>query len=153
MDQARALSLGESYHLAVSERDILTIAGNPAMKAEFRRLLDNANDRELHDQIKQFVLDMADRLDDDAQGADRRVDLLDRAGLTIAASITATGIGGIAAGLFAVAATGISLGPFAALLGGLVGLVVTATGRHTLKTRSDESKSSARKLRRLVGRD
>ncbi|WP_353204581.1 hypothetical protein [Sphingomonas sp.] len=152
MERARAVALGNERYSTISPKDLLRIATNPAMRAEFQREFTGSNDPDFRLQIEQFVLDLADSLDADSQSADRKVDLLDRAGMTIAASVTATGIGATAAAFFTGATAGSLLGPIGTLTGGLIGLVAAAAGRHTLKTRSDESKFAARKLRRLIGR-
>lgn len=153
-EEARNVSLGNKKYMEAGSRDLLAIAMSPATQAEFRRQLLLLNDPELHDQIVQFVLALAEAEDDNESDANRRVDLLDRAGLGVAASVTAAGIGATTASLLSVKAivAGSLLGPVGLLVGGLVGLCASAIGRHHLKRRADGSKSAARKLRRLVGK-
>ena len=150
-EEARAVGMGEKRHLEIASGDLVKIADQPAGRAEFQRALKSANDPETKDQVVQFVLDLADSFDESAAAADRKVELVDRAGLTVAASITATGIGTTVTMIANGAAVGALLGPVGLLAGGLIGLVAVASGRHTLKRRSDGSKSAARKLRRLTG--
>lgn len=151
-DEARAVAIGDKPDFGTSPRDLLAIASNPSARAEFQRALAQGNDPSLRNIVEQYLLDLADSRDDTALAADREVELVDRAGMSVAAGLTATGIGTTAAALFTGAAAAILIGPLGVLVGGLVGLVATAAGRHTLKKRSDESKSMARKLRRLIGR-
>lgn len=130
----------------VGRDDLIRIASNPAMRAEFQRLLAIA-DPQLQRRIITYLRDMAEQLDEIGQEADRHVELLDRAGLSVAGSITATGLGGTIVAYMSALSI---VGPIAALGGGLVGVIASAFGRHALKKHSDANKLRAARLRRLT---
>lgn len=102
----------------------------------------------LHD----FVRDMAELMVDAAGDAERKVELIDRAGLGVAASITAAGVGTTVAAVATGAAAGALVGPLGLLAGGLTGLILAAWGRDRLKRNASQSKSWARKFGRLIGK-
>jgi hypothetical protein len=82
-------------------------------------------------------------MEDAAEISELKLDLVDRAGMPVAASVTG-------AAIVAIIVSGGTLGP-ALLLGcGLVGLAASGTSRTLMKLSSRKSKSAARKVRRLI---
>ena len=71
------------------------------------------------------------------------VELIDRAGMGVAVSVTAAGIG-------ALVTIGATLGPIALLIGGLVGLAGSGTGRTVMKLSGNQNLSTAQKIRRFI---
>jgi hypothetical protein len=132
---------------------LLRSRGSPGLRSEFDRRLTALNDPELKRLIVDFVRDMADVMDQSVNDAERKVELLDRAGVGVAASVTVAGIGTTVAAVASGAATGSLLGPVGLLVGGLVGLVASAWGRDRLKRSANVSKSWSAKFRRLAGKE
>ncbi len=92
-------------------------------------------------------------MDQSANDAERKVELLDRAGVAVAASVTVAGIGTTVAAVASGAAAGSLLGPVGLLVGRLVGLVGAAWGRDRLKRNANVSKTWSAKFRRLAGKE
>lgn len=148
--EARSILAGDLKAFSILPHDLLEIAEQSAMRSEFDRRLLGLNDPDLKRLIEDFIRDASEAMNDAALDDDRKVDLLDRAGLSVAGSVTVGGIGlAIAKG----AAGGSVLGPMGMFGGGLIGLIFVAWGRDTLKRRSNRSMSWRRKLRRLIGKD
>jgi hypothetical protein len=142
--EARRLFTSESDRLHFEPHDLLKIAQDAALRAEFRSLYStNINDPALEDLIVEFLEDVATDLEDKSKITEIKVELLDRAGLGVAASVTAAGIA-------AIVATGGALGPIVLVIGGVVGIVSTGAGRTILRTRSQRDISAAQKIRRLA---
>ncbi len=148
--EAREILDGERAEFTLSPDSLVQIAAQPALRSEFSRRLKAINNDELRQLILDFLRDMAGVMDDAASDAERKVDLLDRAGMGVAASVTAAGIGTTVA---ASAAAGSLVGPLGLLVGGLLGLIATAWGRDRLKRSANRSKSWAGKFRRLIGKE
>ena len=148
--EAREILDGARAEFELSPESLIKIAAQPALRSEFSRRLKAINNDELRQLILDFLRDMVEVMDDAASEAERKVDLLDRAGMGVAASVTAAGIGTTVA---ASAAAGSLVGPLGLLVGGLLGLIATAWGRDRLKRSANRSKSWAGKFRRLIGKE
>jgi hypothetical protein len=142
--EARRLLLRESEKLEFDPDDILKIAQDAALRAEFKDLFVTAvNDPQLGNLIIDYLEDVATDLEDKSKISDIRIELLDRAGVGVAASVTAAGIAAI------IVSAG-TLGAFALLCGGIIGLGATGTGRTIMRLNSQRSVSAAQKIRRLA---
>jgi hypothetical protein len=149
--QARATYL-EGSGIGIEGDQVIVIASDTLLRFEFLRIWNSEiNDPDFKRLIEIFLLDLADTLEDEARGSDRKVDLVDRGGFTVAAGVTVVGIGATIAAVGKGAAAGSVLGPGGALVGGLVGLAAVALGRNSLKKRSDGRRFLAEKVRRLIG--
>ncbi len=144
VEEARQVSLGEQKAIETSAADVIRILEDPAMRANLRELLARgSNDKDVVKVIGEFLEDVAGELEDDAKYADTMVELIDRAGMGVAASVTAAGIG-------ALVTIGATLGPIALLIGGLVGLAGSGTGRTDMKLSGNQNLSTAQKIRRFI---
>ena len=142
--EARLLLLRESETLKFEPEDILNIAQDASLRAEFQELFATANNNpQLGNLIADYLEDVATDLEDKSKLSEIRVELLDRAGVGVAASVTAAGIA-------AIIASGGTLGAVVLLCGGIIGLGATGTGRTMLRLKSQKSVSAAQKIRRLA---
>ena len=141
---ARNVLVGDSDRLDFEVYDLLAIVENPALRARFQTLYrELAQNPELGVLVREFLEDVATDLEDKAKVTDIKVDLLDRAGLAVAASVTAAGIA-------AIIATGGTVGAIILLSGGLIGMGSAGTGRTIMKLGGQRDVSAAQKIRRLV---
>jgi hypothetical protein len=143
--EARRVLLKESARLAFDATDVLHIAQDPAMQGEFRELFRNeVNNPQLAQLITDYLADFASDLESSAKISDIKVDLIDRAGIAVAASATVGAIG-------MVVVSGGTIGSILLLAGGLIGLAATGTSRTVLKLNSHKSAVAAERVRRLAG--
>ena len=128
--------------ITASAADVLVIVRSwPARK---RVLADiRTNDRQLVAEAAEFLSEMAKELERSAKGDDRLAALIERAGLSVAGSLTAGGVG-------LMITLGATLGPLGMFAGGLVGLAICGTGRHVLAVRSDGRRDDAADIRSFV---
>lgn len=142
--EARRGLLKDTDRLAFDAADVLRIAQDSAMQAEFREIFrTEVNNPQLADIIVHHLDDVATDLESAARISDIHVDLLDRAGLAVAASVSVAAIG-------MVVLSGGTLASALLLSGGLVGLVAAGIGRTFMKLGSHQGTVAAGKVRRLV---
>ena len=148
--QARLIAAGELTRFTLSPNDLLEIATYPAIRGEFNRKLKELNDPDLQEIIIDFFEDASDSLRELAASNERKVDLVDRAGLAVSASVTVAGIGTTVAAVAGTVLTISLAGPVALFGGGIAGLVICAFGRDWLKRRANRDTFLAAKLQRLI---
>ncbi len=142
--QARRVLLQEADALDFEPGDILAIAQDRAMRADFRnRFRRETNDQELRKLVLEYLGGVAEDLDDAAEIAEIKVELVDRAGMPVAASVTG-------AAIVAIIVSGGTLGPALLLCFGLAGLAATGTSRTLMKLSSRKRKSAAKRLRGFI---
>jgi hypothetical protein len=103
------------------------------------------NDVEFRRLILGYLEDIADEESDASDNTDLAVELLDRAGLTVCASVTAGAIG-------AIIASAAALAPILLLGMAAGGMAVCGIGRTAMKRRGLKRKANARKIRQLADR-
>ena len=136
--------LKETDALAFDPADILRIAQNSALQAEFRAIFrTEVNNTQLADLIVHHLEDCASDLESSAKVSDIKVDLIDRAGMAVAASVTVAAIG------LAVVSGG-AIGAILLLSGGLLGMAASGTSRTIIKLNGHRSMVAAEKVRRLA---
>ena len=117
--EARRVLLKETDALAFDPADILRIAQNSALQAEFREIFrTEVNNPQLAGLIVHHLEHYATDLESSARISDIKVDLIDRAGMTVAASVTVAAIG-------MTVVSGGSFGAILLLAGGLVGMAAS----------------------------
>jgi hypothetical protein len=142
--RARDVLLQEAETLDFQAADILEIAQDRAMREDFRkRFQQETNNLELGKLILDYLDGVAEDMEDAAEISEIKLDLVDRAGMPVAASVTG-------AAIVAIIVSGGTLGPALLLCFGLVGLAVSGTSRTLMKLSSRKSKSAARRVRRLM---
>jgi hypothetical protein len=142
--EARRVLVKDSDRLDFDAADILRIAGDTLLQSEFREIFRNeVNNPQLSDIIVHYLNDLASNLESHAKISEIRADLLDRAGMTVAASVTVAAIGMIVA-------SGGALLSVLLFAGGVLGLAATGTGRTLIKLSSHKSLFAADKVRRLA---
>jgi hypothetical protein len=140
---ARRVLLKETNKLIFDPADMLLIADDIGLQAEFREMFRNeVNNPQLADIIVHYLEDMASDLEGRAAISDIDVDMIDRAGMAVSASVTVAAIG-------MVVVSGGALVPVLLFVGGLVGLGLAGTGRTLLKRGSHRHRMAARKVQRL----
>jgi hypothetical protein len=134
---ARRVLLKETDALAFDPSDILRIAMNSALQAEFREMFrTEVNNPQLADLTIHHLEHCATDLESSSRVSDIKVDLIDRAGMAVAASVTVAAIG------MAVVSGG-SLGAILLLTGGLVGMAASGTSRTIIKLSGHRSSVAA----------
>jgi hypothetical protein len=142
--EARRVLVKETDALAFDLADILLIAQNSALQAEFREMFrTEVNNPQLADLIIHHLEHCATDLESSARMSDIKVDLIDRAGMAVAASVTVAAIG-------MVVVSGGSFGAILLLAGGLVGMAASGTSRTIIKLNGHRSSVAAEKVRRLA---
>ncbi len=135
-------ALLDGHRIDTSPEDVLAIVRSwPARKHVLTTI--KTNDGELVAEAVEFLAELAKRLERNAKSDDRHATLVERAGLTVAASLTVGGIG-------ALVTLGATLGPIGMLAGGLVGLVLCGSGRHILATRADGGRDAVADIREFA---
>lgn len=144
--EARRVLLKETARLAFDAIDILRIAQDPALQGEFKEMFRNeVNNPQFAELIIDYLVDFASDLESSAKISAIKVDLIDRAGIAVAASVTVAAIG-------MVVVTGGTLGSALLLAGGAHRFgCATGTSRTVLKLNSHTSAVAAEKVRRLAG--
>jgi hypothetical protein len=134
----------EGKPIDFSAADIVMIAGDAASRALFQRIFrQEVNDPDLQHHILEYLEEVAEELDDSADTADAKVELIDRAGMPVATAATVAGIGMLVT-------VGVFLGPLALFGGGIAALAISGTGRTWVKLGANRTKAAARKVRRLA---
>jgi hypothetical protein len=142
--EARRVLVKDTDRLVFDAGDILRIAEDTAMQAEFKEMFrTEVNNPQLADIITHHLDDLASDLESAAKISDIRVDLLDRAGMAVAASVTVAAIG-------LVVVSGGTLASLLLLAGGVVGLGAAGATRTRMKLHSHKNMFAAGKLRRLA---
>jgi|GEM_PF-3258428 len=143
--EARRAALKETQRLAFASADIQTITRDPALLAEFREIFrSNVNDPAMSELVVDYLEDFAVDLESRAKVSDIKVDLIDKAGIAIAASVTVAAIG-------SAVVSGGTFGSVLLLAGGLIGLAAAATSRMKLKLYALGCSVAAERIRRLAG--
>ncbi len=143
-DAARRVLLKESDRLDFDAADILRIAQDTAMHAEFREILrGEVNNPQLADIVVHYLDEIASELESRATISDIRVELIDRAGMAVSASVTVAAVGMLAVGGFAI-------GPSLVLAVGVIGLVASGAGRTILRLGGHKHSLAAERVRRLL---
>ncbi len=148
-DEVREVSLGTKNAVDFEAADIVRIAEDAALTAEFRKLfntgINNPEEREL---IREILERMADELEEAAklQGVDSH--LIERFGTIPPAAALTVALGTILHGVTnpvgaVVAATVAGLG--------IIGICISGLGTRTMKRREVLSDADMRKVRRLAG--
>jgi hypothetical protein len=141
---ARQVLVKDTDRLVFDAGDILRIAEDTAMQAEFKEMFrTEVNNPQLADIIIHYLEEFASDLESRAAISDIKVDLIDRAGMAVNASVTVAAIG-------MVVVSGGAVGAILLLAGGLVGLGLTGTGRTLMKLDSHRSMFAAERVRRLL---
>ena len=125
----------------IGSSDILYIAGDPSLRAEFRIAFRGLNDPDSRALVKDYLVNVINDLDEASDRAEIKVDLLDRAALAPSASVVAAGILALIA---APLAAPIALGA------GIVGVIASGAGRTWLRTGVQRNKTTARKIKQLL---
>jgi hypothetical protein len=142
--EARSVLLQEAGKLTFEPADVLRIAKTRATRADFRRRFRQETDnQELREVILDFLEDVAEDMEDDSEVSEIKVDLVDRAGMAVMASVTG-------AAIVVIVVSGATLGSIVLLCGGLMGLTATSTSRTLMKFSSRRSRSTAKTVRRLI---
>jgi hypothetical protein len=142
--EARRVLMKEADRLAFDAADILRIAQDAAMRAEFREMFrTEVNNPRLADIVIHYVESIASDLESRAAISDIKVDLIDRVGMAVVASVTVAAIG-------MVVVSGGALASVLLLTGALVGLAAAGTSRTWIKLDSHKRMFAAGKVRRLA---
>ncbi|PVM86812.1 hypothetical protein DDF62_17310 [Caulobacter radicis] len=144
-DRAREVYLETRPSIDVTPDQLLAIASDVSTQLELVRLVRELNDPEFRQLLILFLEDAADKLEEAAGNADDAADLLDRAGLAPAVTVTT---GAIALTL----ATGGAAVPVVVVFLGAGGMIALGFGRTTLKSKSRREKSGAKKLLSLAAK-
>ena len=143
--EARRAALKETSRLVFSSADIQTITRDPALLAEFREIFrSDVNDPAMSELVVDYLEEFAVDLESRAKVSDIKVDLIDRAGIAIAASVTVAAVG-------SAVVSGGTFGSVLLLAGGLIGLAATGTSRMKLKLYGLGCSVAAERIRRLAG--
>jgi hypothetical protein len=114
------------------------------MQAEFREMFRrDVNNPQLGDIIIHSLEGFASDLEGRAAVSDIYVDLFDRAGMSVAASVTVAGVGMLVV-------SGAVTGAVVLLVSGLAGLGLAGAGRSLMKFSGRKSTADADKVRRLA---
>lgn len=127
---------------SIGASDIIAIAGSQKLRVEFRQCYNQLNDPSTRDDIRDYLQSVVNDLENAAEQADLKADLLDRVGLAPSAAITGTGIVAIVTASAAAAPAVIALG--------LVGAIACGVGRTWLKSGAQRNKASSRKVKQLL---
>ena len=125
-------------------QDVILISADASLRARFiEHVRTHVNDPDLKSVIVDYIEETAESLDGHVDLTDTVVELIDRASFPVATAAVLSGIG-----LFV--SVGVVLGPVAIFMSGLAGLAISGTGQTMLRLRSNRSKATAKKLRRLA---
>jgi len=142
-EAARRVLLKESDRLEFDAADILRIARDTAMQAEFRETVrSEVNHMQLAHIVVHYLDEIASEHESRATISDRWAVLIDRAGMTVAGSVIVA-----TAGVLGV--SGASLGLVSLLSGGAISLFLTGAGRTMMKVSSLRRVSNSQRVRRL----
>ena len=141
--EARRAFMEDVKRLDLDHDEIVQIVADRVMRHEFqRRFQAEINDPDLKKLILLYLESIAEKLEESADISEMRSELLDRVGLGVPASVTATAI-------VALVATG-GIGAIALLTGGLTGMAAAGVGRYILRSSALRNKAAAKKLRQLL---
>jgi hypothetical protein len=142
IEMARAAySDGKPFIFDVNK--IILISNDSALRLEFRRLFFELNDMDLRGYITEYLGEVPDRLEIQADRAENSVGLIDQAGMTVA---SATAV----AGLMAILTVGVTVGAVFLLAGGMVSLAIGGVGRFLVKSRASQRKADSKHVKRFL---
>jgi len=141
VDQARGAML-EGKPIDTRLVSVMTILRDLPARRHLLVLF-RTSDKAMVEAATDFFSEIAKQQERGARDADRKVSLIDRAGLAVAASVGAGGLG-------LCFSIGPALGPIAMFCGGLIGIVLSAAGRHILAQRVDLRREEALDIREFV---